>query len=88
MTNEEMMLEIERLSAENKKLKAVKGTAAEISFKVSEKGAVSVYRLNTRWPVTLYAEQWERLFRAVPELQAFIEANRDKLSVKAPKDES
>jgi hypothetical protein len=31
-----------------------------ISVKVSEKGALSVYGLQ-RFPVTLYAEQWEQL---------------------------
>ena len=33
---------------------------ATISYKVSAKGAVSVYGMG-RFPVTLYAEQWERL---------------------------
>ncbi len=33
---------------------------AQITYKVSEKGALSVYGLG-RFPVTLYAEQWERL---------------------------
>jgi len=36
-----------------------KGTV-QITYKVSEKGALSVYGLG-RFPVTLYAEQWERL---------------------------
>lgn len=33
-----------------------------LRFKVSEKGAVSVYGLG-RFPVTLYLEQWENLLR-------------------------
>ena len=32
----------------------------QITYKVSSKGALSVYGLG-RFPVTLYAEQWERL---------------------------
>jgi hypothetical protein len=36
------------------------GSAARITYKVSEKGAVSAYGLG-RFPVTLYVEQWERL---------------------------
>jgi hypothetical protein len=31
-----------------------------LTYKVSSKGALSVYGMG-RWPVTLYAEQWERL---------------------------
>ena len=36
------------------------GTPRTITYKVSTKGAVSVYGMG-RFPVTLYAEQWERL---------------------------
>ena len=32
----------------------------QLTYKVSEKGALSVYGLQ-RMPVTLYVEQWERL---------------------------
>jgi hypothetical protein len=52
-----------------------------ISFKVSEKGGVSVYGLG-RFPVTLYQEQWLRLFSEVDNLKAFIEENKSKLKVK------
>lgn len=57
-----------------------------LTFKVSEKGAVSVYGLG-RFPVTLYAEQWAKLLAdmTVAELKAFIAANTDKLSTKAVK---
>lgn len=50
-------------------------------MKVSEKGALSVYGLG-RFPVSLYRGQWERLIQVIPQLQAFIEANRDKLAEK------
>jgi len=43
----------------------------KLSCKVSPKGALSVYGLQ-RMPVTLYAEQWERLFAFVDEMKAFI----------------
>jgi len=56
-----------------------------LSFKVSEKGAVSVYGLG-RFPVTLYQEQWEKLFSAVDDLKHFIEENREKLKAKAAKE--
>lgn len=52
-----------------------------LSFRVSEKGACSVYGLG-RFPVTLYREQWERLEAAMPELKAFIIENKAKLTVK------
>ena len=52
-----------------------------ITFKIGEKGGVSVYGLG-RFPVTLYASQWDALIAKVPELTAFIEANRDKLAEK------
>ncbi len=50
-----------------------------ITFKVSEKGALSLYGLQ-RFPVTLYRPQWERVIAAVPELQKFIEAHKDELT--------
>ena len=36
------------------------GKPVQLTYKVSSKGAVSVYGMG-RFPVTLYAEQWERL---------------------------
>lgn len=42
--------------------------------KVSQKGAVSVYGLQ-RMPVTLYAEQWERLLDFGDHVREFIKDN-------------
>ena len=39
---------------------------SSLHCKVSEKGGVSVYGLNARFPVTLYVEQWERLLAFAP----------------------
>lgn len=39
--------------------------------KVSQKGAMSLYGLQ-RMPVTLYVEQWERLFGFADEIKAFL----------------
>lgn len=64
-----LMAEIARLKSENEALKI--GGQRRISFKVSEKGAVSVYGLGA-YPVTLYKEQWEALFGKIPELKEFI----------------
>ena len=62
--------------------------AGELSFKVREKGAVSVYGLNARFPVTLYADQWERLFSAGARMEKFIKDNAAKLPRKADKAEA
>lgn len=73
--------ELEALRAQNAALMQQVASKQTISFKVSEKGAVSVYGLG-RWPVTLYREQWERLLAKGEDIKAFILANASKLSVK------
>ena len=55
--------------------------ARKLTLKVSQKGALSLYGMG-RFPVTLYREQWERLFAARAEIEAFIKANASLLSVK------
>ena len=72
MSEDDLRAEIERLKAENQALKTP--TRGQISFKVSEKGAVSVYGLG-RFPVTLYREQWEKLLAAADQIKAFIAQN-------------
>ena len=56
MSDEDLKAELERLRAENSKLKQRRSRG--VSMKVSEKGGVSIYGLG-RFPVTLYKEQWE-----------------------------
>ena len=73
-----MAEELERLKAENEQLKAKRKGAGEIFFKVSLKGALSVYGLG-RFPVTLYKEQWERLLVKIEDLQKFIKDNESNL---------
>jgi hypothetical protein len=72
-SEEELKAEIERLRAENETLKkpAARG---QLSFKVSEKGALSVYGLG-RFPVTLYREQWEKLLGISDQIRQFIAEN-------------
>jgi len=79
-TPEELLAELERLKAENESLKkpAARGT---VTFKVSDKGAVSVYGLG-RFPVTLYKEQWEKLMEKSEELRKFIADNDASLKKK------
>jgi hypothetical protein len=70
-SDEDLRAEIERLRAENENLKRPRG---QMSLKVSEKGALSVYGLG-RFPVTLYREQWEKLLGMTEEIRGFIEQN-------------
>ena len=79
MADEDIQSELARLRAENESLKQRRNSA--VSFKVSEKGAVSVYGLG-RYPVTLYQEQWQKLLALSDQIKDFIEENRAKLKVK------
>ena len=54
---------------------------ADLEFRVSDKGGISVYGLG-RFPVTLYYEQWSRLLDHADELRAFIEENKSKLKLR------
>lgn len=78
-TPEELQAEIERLKAENETLK--RPVRGQLSLRVSEKGALSVYGLG-RFPVTLYREQWEKLLAATDMIRQFIEENDSKLKKK------
>jgi len=71
-SEEELRTEIERLRAENEALK--KPARGQMSLRVSEKGAVSVYGLG-RFPVTLYREQREKLLGMADEIRTFIKEN-------------
>lgn len=74
-----MEQEIAALRAENARLKANKTNS--LGIKVSEKGAVSVYGLG-RFPVTLYAQQWENLLGKSDDIKSFILANTSILATK------
>lgn len=52
-----------------------------LTLKVSEKGALSIYGLG-RFPVTLYAGQWQRLLAAADTIKAFMTANQALLATK------
>lgn len=81
MADNDIEQEMQRLREENERLKARRSTG-EVTLRVSEKGAVSVYGLG-RFPVTLYQEQWEKLLRHVDQIRDFIAENRDHLKRKA-----
>ena len=79
MNESEMKAELERLRAENAKLKTKENGG--ITLKVSEKGAVSLYGMG-RFPVTLYKEQWLRVLASAAEIEAFIRENESRLKTK------
>lgn len=69
-SNDELIAIINRLAMSK---------ATKLTLKVSKAGAVSIYGFG-RWPVTLYRDQWTRIFEHRDEITAFIEANDDLLS--------
>jgi hypothetical protein len=71
MTEQELRARVEQLEKDNARLTQKVLTRTKLSCKVGEKGGVSVYGLG-RFPVTLYAEQWGRLFAAQGDIQDFI----------------
>ena len=79
MADDDVSAELERLRAENARLKST--VSRGVSLKVSEKGGVSVYGLG-RFPVTLYKEQWAKLLDMAEEIRAFIRDNEPKLKAK------
>ena len=79
MADEDLRAELEKLKAENERLK--NRTSRGVSLKVSEKGGVSVYGLG-RFPVTLYKEQWTRLLDMADDIRTFIKENDARLKTK------
>jgi hypothetical protein len=79
MSDDDLKAELERLRAENERLK--KRAERSVSMKVSDKGGVSVYGLG-RFPVTLYKEQWTKLLDMAEEIRSFIKDNESKLKSK------
>jgi hypothetical protein len=79
MADEDLKVELERLKAENERLKNQRGRS--VTLKVSEKGGVSVYGLG-RFPVTLYKEQWSKVLAMADEIRAFIKEHDAELKAK------
>ena len=79
MDDDDLKAEVERLRAENDRLK--NRQTRGLSLKVSEKGGVSVYGLG-RFPVTLYKEQWTKLLDMAGDIRTFITENEGKLKTK------
>ena len=84
MSEDQLRAEVERLRAENERLKNQR--SGRTSLKVSGKGGVSLYGLG-RFPVTLYREQWIKLLDMADEIRAFIDEHEGELKTR-PKSES
>jgi hypothetical protein len=78
---DQLQAQIDKLLAENEALKAKAASRQTITCKVSAKGAVSVYGMG-KWPVTLYAGQWERLLAKSDMILEFCQDHVDELSTK------
>lgn len=73
--------ELKAKLAELEKQVGANKRSGDLQFKVSEKGAVSVYGMG-RFPVTLYYEQWTRLLERADDLRTFMEENKSRLKLK------
>jgi hypothetical protein len=83
MSEHELQAEIERLRAENERLKGQR--TSRTSLKVSDKGGVSLYGLG-RFPVTLYKEQWLKLLALADDIRAFIREHEAELKTREKSD--
>ena len=72
----DMQSELERLRAENEALKKTKSNS--ITFKVGQKGGMSMYGLG-RFPVTLYKSQWLILLDATDKIREFLKSHDHEL---------
>jgi len=83
MSQEELMAKLAEINAlykeEKKKTQRAKLREKKPEVKVSQKGAVQINNIR-RFPITLYKNEWVKIFDMVDELKAFIEANDDKLA--------
>lgn len=76
--------QVDALRAENEALKNPVRKDRILTWKVSDKGAISIYGLG-RFPVTLYFTQLTKLAASMNEIVAFAEANKDVLAMKPTK---
>ncbi len=69
MADDDLRKELERLRAENEALKSKESRA--LRLQVSAKKGVSLYGIR-RFPVTFYADEWEKILGMADEIRAFI----------------
>ena len=78
-SDEDTQQEIDRLRAENAALKA--RSAKAVRLQVSAKGGVSLYGLR-RFPITFYADEWEKILEMSADVLSFIRENDGQLKRK------
>lgn len=73
--------QLANLQAENERLKTKRREAARKrqTLKVSQKGAVSLYGIR-RFPLTFYAQEWDKVLDMAQEIRDFIADHRDELT--------
>lgn len=74
-------MELAALRAENEALKAKANVPKPFSMKIGQSGGMSAY-MGSRYPVTLYYEQWLHLLEHRDEVLKFLEANKSKMKMK------
>jgi hypothetical protein len=79
MPDEDLRAELERLRAENQALKSKESRA--LRLQVSEKKGVSLYGVR-RFPVTFYADEWEKILGMGDDIRAFIRDHTSELKRK------
>ena len=83
MTQDQLLAKLAEINIlykeEKKKTQRAKMREKKPEVKVSQKGAVQINNIR-RFPITLYKNEWSKIFNMVDELKKFIEENDDKLA--------
>lgn len=66
---------VAELQARIAELEAAQAGSGKLSIKIGPEGTICVYGLNTRFPVSLYLAQWERLLGYADDIRAFAASN-------------
>lgn len=75
-----MEYKYKEMEEENKRLRQeLNKNTKPVSLKVSEKGCVQVNGIR-RFPIALYANEWEQIIEIIPQIKEFIEDNKEKLA--------
>lgn len=80
LSKDQLLALVAQLQATPARKLTLKVTAPKADGKGTS-GAISLYGVG-RFPVTLYASQWERLLSASDDIHAFIKANEATISRK------
>ena len=81
MANQTTQEELAALREAYAALKVKLESRNKVTFKVGEKGALSMYGIG-RFPATFYSSQWQRILQHAPEIQAALVEFADRLVVK------